>query len=478
MAAYDVFEAFNPIGDIKDVQRINDQQFRILFAPTYRRPNVVNRGNDALAVLNDDCLLEICKHDLDWRDLHAIARTSWRLQYAAAVNFRRRYRNKPFKWHDLLKSDAAPPKMTLSEFVSVLRIFQPPIVSLCVACDPNITHRAIAEHCPNAKWLDVSDSRIDQQTLAILRPMFPGLRRIAIPATDILDNDEVDWQLEELYIVSADGMDAVLPNIRAPGLRKLVLKNLAYSEPKRPPILEFLARSAQVTTLRLDGATFSWGQWCGLAERMPNLEQLALCNCRIEDADDRTPGAAFNRLTAFELNSCGECEHFMRLLHGAPLKHVKLHGYLYVGQGQRQVCPIDSICRLATTTTSLCLKLIDYVDRVVDIADDDLVRITRSLYCLEELVVKGTKLTLAVIGRILSASNRIIKLKVGVYQNGKLLVEPAVLDQISAITAARPELHVQIYVCRKCIQVSKKLTSTDIELAFFVDILIITSCSN
>lgn len=495
-----MLKTFDRLGEVDNVKKSGATSFTVLFVAGVKRDAVAATTSNAplrstkriktdscsssadppnqqappnmADALNDDCLMEIFQR-LHMRDLYTIAWTCKRLRAIAVRVFRRRYRHRLFAPCDLRHYGNSRPCTWLSQYVHCVRIFGPTRVGLHFEYDKNIMLRALAEYCPDLEEIDIGEADIEPQTMAALRPVLPRLRQLSIGATDAYDNcGDVDWHLEKLNIRIHDNL--ALPNIKTPRLTELrliyhgnsheICRAMVFEYKKyeicEPRILELLTRNAQLKTLRLHNITLSWDGWCSLAERVPNIERLEIFDCQIGHASDRVPGI-FNSLAAFELDHyINVSEPFMQLVEGAPLKEFKLSGCMDDTDDEdddSHVVPIDRICRL-TTITSLMLEtvLYDCHERPVPVSDDDLMRLTRSLTGLQELYVRKGRPTLGCISRILSEPNAITKLGITMCGNKKVRLEPAVLDDISAKIAARPELDVHIDVRRKCLRVSEK----------------------
>lgn len=497
-----MLKTFDRLGEVDDVQQSGATSFTVWFVASGKRDAVAATTSNASLersakriktdsygassdppnqrvppniadVLNDDCLMEIFQR-LHMRDLYTIAWTCKRLRALAVRVFQGRYRQRRFGSSDLKRDGISRPRTWLSQYVHCVRIFRPTSVGLCYQYDKNIMLRALAEYCPDLEEIDIGEADIEPPTMAALRPVLPRLRQLVIGATDAYDNcGDVDWRLEKLNIEIHDNL--ALPSIKTPRLTELRLTNYGNSlqrnktmlfeykkhEIYEPQIFSLLAKNAQLKTLQLHNITLSWDGWCSLADRVPNIDRLVICNGKMEHASDRVPGI-FNSLAACELEDYyNDSETFLQLLEGAPLEELKFSGYMddIDDEDERYDVPIDRICRLTTITRlTLEMMLFDGHERPVPVSDDGLMQLTRSLPGLQELYVRKGRHTLGCISRILGEPNAITKLGITMCGDKKVRLEPAVLDDISAKVAARPELDVHIEVRRKCLRVSEKFS--------------------
>lgn len=461
-----MFKTFEKIGEIRNVLKKDDQSFTMYFE---RNDDAVATATNCVSLerpaerlkigakdppdqqsplnimnaLNDDCLMEIFEW-LHKRDLYTMASVCKRFRPVAVRVFRTTYKDDQFGLDRCW--------WPLSLFVDRLRIFGPTNVEVPRRLNTNIAFRAVVEYCPDLKEIDIDDSDLEPQSRTLLRSFLPKLRKIAVPAlTFQIANScgNIDWQLEELQISAQFDSVAAMPNIHIPTLKKLVFENVHESDGPSY-ILEFLARNVQVKSLELNRISFNQDQWCMLSEHAPNVEQLTIRDAYIQRAHNRVSGV-FKYLTVCELDSCKPGECFVELLNGAPLKRLKLTGFVeYIGASET----INRICRL-TTITSLWLGKRTSVEFMhLEITDDDLLQLTRSLFCLQELCIHEGQFTLGCINRVLNESSKIVKLDIFLSGNTVVYSEPSVLDDISAKIAARPDLHVYIHCWHKCLKVS------------------------
>lgn len=473
-----MYKAFEQFGEVDDVE-YTGKEFTVRFTPEDDGENLAsgslehqvkhlkietsgsstdspdqNSPDHILNALDDDCLMEIFEQ-LPVRDLYAMAWVCKRFRPIAVRAYHSRYKNESFDWADVDAEYGGSRlnSVSLSVFVDFLRIFGPTSVNVPACFSESVTLGAIAEYCPNLKELKCNkrkpDFRLDPDAFAFLRPILPKLRKIAIPAASILDIcGDVDWQLEELGI---DLSGYKIPKIKSPRLIKLSLFGgyRCSTRHNAQSIFKFLARNGQLKVLELGNCTFSWAQWCKLSECLPHLETLSFDKCTIENYDDRVPGI-LPCLTACKYDDC-ELRHFVELVRGAPLERFRLFGLVDERDDERII--MDSICRM-TSLTSLYLGIYSPFDYV---SDDTVRRLMHSLGCLQELHIPKSKVTLGGIQHILSESNQITKLDVAFWLDEKVDLKPAVLDNISANIAARPELHVQYHIPPGCLKVSELL---------------------
>lgn len=332
--------------------------------------------------------------------------------------------------------------------------------------DINAMLQAISNHCPDLTELAIGYDRFEPETLAMLRPLLLRLQKITIPSTDILDQyGDVAWQFDELDIMIF--MNPMMPNIQMPRLKKLAFRAAEFKYGKNDKMIyEFLARHADVTELQFRKMKLSWTQLCTLADCLPKLQQLTIEEFKIIDSDRSQPPRVFECLTACEIGHCRRVAYclLLQLLRGAPLKRLKLYDSDSTGNGDSPMYPIESICRL-TTISSLCLDMSRsrYISFRGDhesssyLGDDGLTQITRSLKGLQELYIAQGIFTFTCIRDALSRSNALTKFNVGIHFDGRPSFKKAVLDDISTIISARPELHVKIRVGRKCFSVSENV---------------------
>lgn len=163
-----------------------------------------------------------------------------------------------------------------------------------------------------------------------------------------------------------------------------------------------------------------------------------------------------------EIDSCEQSDRIVDLLRSTQLEQLKLHGI----SSMILKYPIDSICRLSTISR-LHLDLIFPSDPCISsrLSNKNLIQLLSSLRCLRELFIGIGMFTLDCIRNILTSFNGIIKLDVGLHE--QVNIEWTVLDDISAIIAARSELCVEIRVSSRHLKVSGKLPDLDFVRDFF-----------
>lgn len=416
--------------------------------------------------LYNDCLMELFDR-VDTLDLYVLAYVCKRFREIAVKILKVRLKDTSFRRVDLIIYRRSVPKALRADCI---RVFGPTGAFIFAGLDDNVVLRTIARHCTDFGKLDLMFLGIDAQTVTSLRPCFPELRKLTIPATNIFDGcaTDVDWQLEKLsmHVVNEN---PIMPSIKTPRLKKFNFFgrkfNVSLSGAR---IFEYLA-SNDVSTVCFDFCNFNWAQWCRLPECAPNLQKLRLFdNSFAEDTD--TDGATNNQmpdrfrfLSVCLLHRCSNTERFMELLRGAPLQRLKIYGY-------KESSLIASICKLNT----ISILAIRGLARSIKLLDEDLERLERSLPNLREIAVKGY-FSFKCIERILGRAANIKKFDIGLRFIGtSYRLELDAMNSISSIVAGRPDLALKIRIRRRYLRVSDKLIDFRCEQMFSRKLLIVS----
>lgn len=400
MSAYDIFLAFDQIGDVRNVEKSggSGKQFTVSFADSKasnakqaavnanadgaseqpadqmakrrRIDNSASTPNNSAQLLPmnvpadliDGCWLQIFER-LHVRDLYEVANVCKRFHGHAKHVFDAKYGHRQFRPHDL--ADDSRPSASLSLYVRAIRTFTPKKAYVPGVGQGNynqdVVLQTIAEHCTNLEALYIGPQQLEPATLAALRPMLSRLKVLEIQSQHFpMDCDGAEWQTEVLYIRCIGEWPA--PDIKLPKLTKLMIGS---SNDDDESMFDFLARNPQIETLEFDCVDFKSGRLWSLAEYVPNVKSLAIDRCRTSMGykPDRAVGV-FKHLTHCSLYDCSRKSSknvFMILLNRSAVKVLRLN--VFHGNGFiEDICGLTTLTDLRLYCTILCreqmLKLV------------------------------------------------------------------------------------------------------------------------
>lgn len=486
-----MFKVSEQLGEVKNVLKKKDNEFTVNFVPIVEQAQAIqgedrqqaattshhdvsefpakrkrtdtndssaNSLHQQLPPIMKDALIEAFER-LDFRALYKLAMVCESFRLIAIHVFQTKYKEKPFEFIRVYGE-----KASLSRFEEFLQMFSPTCVDSLPGFDRMITSRALAEYCPNLEELNIDTDGLEPETITALQPILPKLRKIKIAATGVLNNidvdNSIDWRIEELYIRMCD--NPVMPTIRMPRLCKLHFKYLS-NDAQASAMFEFLAGNDQARVLKFKRCTISWDRLCELPEKAPNVKKLTFSDTDLTCEDDEMPPGRFECLRKLKIESCEQTDRIMDSLQCTQLKRLRLDGYI---NNKNLEYPIERICGLSTISRLHLDLMNDPVTlKPFRVSENDLIQLATSLKCLRELFIAKGTFTLGCIRDILMSFNGIIQLDVGLAE--EVNVDWTMLNDISAIVAARSDLRVKTRVSSRHLRVSEKPPDSDFVRASF-----------
>lgn len=234
----------------------------------------------SLLALPDHCLAKIF-NGFSLTQLYKAANVCRRLREVAVAAFHLQYRNRYLSY--VGQCNPWPAEIsTRSFFMNCLRIFSPRNIRVSLDYFHTVGEQlevieSIREYCPNLEAIDIQ-GRIEQPNSAVLaaiRAMLPGLRKIAVPAMDVWNEDaRVDWHVEELQIYLHHSLR--LPAITLPRLEQLKLTKFEAVDMDGAAIERFVARNAHIERMEIYASEINHSRLSSLGRRVPNLRSLTL----------------------------------------------------------------------------------------------------------------------------------------------------------------------------------------------------------
>lgn len=397
-----------------------------------------------MLALPDICLAKIVS-GFNLTQLYRAANVCRRLREVAVAAFHLQYRNRYLSY--VGQCNPWPAEIsTRAFFMNCLRIFSPRNIRVSLDYFHTVAEQlevieAIREYCPNLEAIDIQ-GRIEQPNSAVLaaiRAMLPKLRKIAVPAMDVWNEDaRVDWHVEELHIYSHHSLR--MPGRTLPRLERLKLTRFEAIDMDGAAVERFMTRNAHIERLEIYASEINHSRLSWLGQRVPNLRSLTLFDVDVVRDYGQLHAAAFASLEYLKITYCMRANLVLDLLVGSPIRSLDV--FEIDGAANERIQRFGALSQLVLRRFSS--------ERI-----DGVLAATRSMAGLRKLrlymCTTGT-ITLECIKRLLAELTDITDLHIECNRRAKFDSEQE-LRQISAMVAVRPELSLRVEVPKRCLKV-------------------------